>query len=155
MNLPAASSVLRMWYGRRRPPDERTQKFQSVFKYRPPCRFETGIDDCVAAATAIVASYRHRKQIIKNINQLALVLGLHKVEDAIVFREHICSLYNLRRTAATSSVQIICLEKNMNASRPSEHPIVRWINVPTFRWDHRLQRQNFFMALFKEESERI
>ena len=29
------------------------------------------------------------------------------------------------------------LEKNLNASRPSEHPPVRGENVKTFRWDHR------------------
>ena len=36
----------------------------------------------------------------------------------------------------------------MNASRPSsEHPPVRGENVKTFvRWDHRLQRQNLFVA---------
>ena len=33
-------------------------------------------------------------------------------------------------------------EKNLNASRPSEHPPVRGGNVKTLRWDHRLQRQN-------------
>ena len=33
------------------------------------------------------------------------------------------------------------LKKKMNASRPSEHPQVREENVKTFRWDHRLQRQ--------------
>ena len=43
--------------------------------------------------------------------------------------------------------QVICLKKNLNASRPSEHPPVRGKNVKTFRWDHiRLQRQNLFMA---------
>ena len=31
--------------------------------------------------------------------------------------------------------------KNLNASRPSEHPPVRGGNVKTFRWDHRLQIQ--------------
>ena len=30
--------------------------------------------------------------------------------------------------------------------RPSEHPPVRGGNVKTFRWDHRLQIQNLFMA---------
>ena len=37
-------------------------------------------------------------------------------------------------------------KKTLNASRPSEHPLVRGKNVKTFRWDHnnRLQRQNFF-----------
>ena len=39
-----------------------------------------------------------------------------------------------------------CLKKNLNASRPSEHPPVRWKNVKTFRWNHRLQIQNLFMA---------
>ena len=31
------------------------------------------------------------------------------------------------------------LKKNLNASRPSEHPPVRVENVKTFMWDHRLQ----------------
>ena len=39
-----------------------------------------------------------------------------------------------------------CLKKNLNASRPSEHPQVRGENVKTFRWDHRLQIQNLFTA---------
>ena len=35
----------------------------------------------------------------------------------------------------------------MNASRPSDHPPVRGGgNVKTFRWDHRLQRQNLFVV---------
>ena len=38
-----------------------------------------------------------------------------------------------------SERQICCLKKNLNASRPSEHPPVREKNVKTFRWDHRLQ----------------
>ena len=29
---------------------------------------------------------------------------------------------------------------------PSEHPPVRGKNVKTFGWDHRLQRENLFMA---------
>ena len=32
----------------------------------------------------------------------------------------------------------------MNASRPSEHPPVRGVNVITFRLDHGLQVQNLF-----------
>ena len=32
-------------------------------------------------------------------------------------------------------------KKNLNASRPSEHPSIRGENVKTFRWDHRLQTQ--------------
>ena len=38
------------------------------------------------------------------------------------------------------------LKKNLNVSRPSEHPPVRGENVKTFRWDHGLQRQNLLMA---------
>ena len=39
------------------------------------------------------------------------------------------------------------LKKNLNASRPSsEHPPVRAKRVKTFRCDHRLQKQNLFMA---------
>ena len=33
----------------------------------------------------------------------------------------------------------IVLKKNLNASRPSEYPLVRGGNVKMFRWDHRLQ----------------
>ena len=41
-----------------------------------------------------------------------------------------------------------CLKKNLNASRPSEHPPVRGEKkVKTFRWNHRLQRPNIFMAI--------
>ena len=42
--------------------------------------------------------------------------------------------------------EIRCLKKNLNASRPSEHPPVRGENVKTFRCGHRLQRQNLFTA---------
>ena len=57
------------------------------------------MDDCVAPVAASVAAYRHRKLKIKNINQLALVLGLLDEEDAIVSREQICSFCNVRRAA--------------------------------------------------------
>ena len=33
-----------------------------------------------------------------------------------------------------------CSKQNLNASRPSEHPLVRGENVKTFRWNHRLLR---------------
>ena len=36
------------------------------------------------------------------------------------------------------------LKKNLNASRPYEHSPVRGKSVKTFRWDHKLQRQNLF-----------
>ena len=51
---------------------------------------------------------------------------------------------NVKNT--TQPLHIKCLKKKMNASRPSEHPPVRRKNVKTFRWDHRLQRKNLFMA---------
>ena len=35
---------------------------------------------------------------------------------------------------------------SLNTPRPSEHPPVRGKDVKTFRWDHRLQIQNLFMA---------
>ena len=37
-------------------------------------------------------------------------------------------------------------KKNQNAPRSSEHPPVRGKTVKTFRWDHRLQIQNFEVA---------
>ena len=39
-----------------------------------------------------------------------------------------------------------CLKKNLNTSRPSEHPSIRGENVKMLRWDHRLQIQNLFVA---------
>ena len=39
-----------------------------------------------------------------------------------------------------------CLKKNLNASRPFEHPSIRGENVKTFRWDHRLQIRNLFIS---------
>ena len=55
--------------------------------------------DCDAAVTVTMAACRRCKQRINNINQLALVLGLLHVEDAIESREHTsiaCSLCNVR-----------------------------------------------------------
>ena len=40
----------------------------------------------------------------------------------------------------------ICFKKILNTLRPSEHSPVRGKDVGTFRWDHRLQRQNLFVA---------
>ena len=57
------------------------------------------MDDYVAAVTVAVAAHRRRKQRIKNINLLVLVLGLLDEEDAIVSREQICSFCNVRRAA--------------------------------------------------------
>ena len=65
------------------------------------------MDDCVEAMPIAVAAYRHRKQIIKNINQLALVQELLDEEDVTVSREHICRLCNVRRAAITSSVHTL------------------------------------------------
>ena len=42
---------------------------------------------------------------------------------------------------------VLFINKNLNASRHSEHPPVRGKNVKRFiRWDHRLQMQNLFMV---------
>ena len=58
---------------------------------------------------------------------------------------------NYKRHDKLGYSSTICLKKNLNAPRPSEHPPVRGKNVKTFRWDHRLQRRNLFMA-FKRVS---
>ena len=50
------------------------------------------MDNCVAAMAIAVAAHRRLKQRVKKIDQLALVLGLLDEENAIVSREHICSL---------------------------------------------------------------
>ena len=46
----------------------------------------------------------------------------------------------------------LCLKKNMNVSRPSEHAPVRGETVKTFRLHHRPQRQTFWGAVFPERS---
>ena len=45
----------------------------------------------------------------------------------------------LRKTYVARTYEYSCLKKNLNASRPSEHPSVRGEKVKAFRWDHRLQ----------------
>ena len=40
------------------------------------------------------------------------------------------------------------LKRKHNASRPSEHTLVREKHVKPFRWDHRLQRQNLLRLLY-------
>ena len=57
------------------------------------------MDDCVAAVTTSGAEYPRHKLRIKNINQLALVLGLLAEEDTLVSREQISSFCNVRRAA--------------------------------------------------------
>ena len=64
------------------------------------------MDDCIVEMTAAVTTFRRRKQIIEDTNQLALVSGLFIVKDAIVSQEHIYSLCDVLCTAVTSSVQI-------------------------------------------------
>ena len=62
---------------------------------------------CIAAVTAAVAAYRWRKYIIKNTNQFALAVLLLDEEDAVVSREHICSLCDVVScTALASSLHI-------------------------------------------------
>ena len=58
------------------------------------------MEDCVAVVAATVAAYWRHKQIIKNIDQSELVLGLLDQEDTIVVsREHICSLCNMSHSS--------------------------------------------------------
>ena len=46
-----------------------------------------------------------------------------------------------------ASVCVVFVEKNLNASRHCEHPPARGGgDVKTFRWDHRLQKQNLFVS---------
>ena len=47
---------------------------------------------------------------------------------------------------ASFSGLTLVFKENQNAPRPSEHPPSRRKNIKTFRWDHRLQIQNLFMA---------
>ena len=61
------------------------------------------------------------------------------------------AVWCLKKNQNASSLKTLsgqtCFKGNLNSSRPSEHPPVRGKNVETFRWDHRLQIQNLFMAL--------
>ena len=92
------------------------------------------MDDCDAAVTAAVVAYRYRKQKIDDINQVALVLGLLDVEGAIIFREHTCSLYNVRRTAVTPSVQIKYQVHAVGSRLHSTICMARWGLRTAFVW---------------------
>ena len=54
--------------------------------------------------------------------------------------------WHYNKLSLSSALLLSFLKKHLNASRPSEHPPVRGENVKTFRWDHRPQIQNLFMA---------
>ena len=43
-------------------------------------------------------------------------------------------------TTLLSTHYLRCLKKNLNASRPFEHPPVRGGNIKTFRWNQRLYK---------------
>ena len=60
---------------------------------------------------------------------------------------HICPLLHHSSCCAKSMIQIMCfflwflsLKRNLNASRPSEHPCQGGGDAQPFRWDDRLQR---------------
>ena len=82
---------------------------------------------------------------VRNINIIVQILW--RCRFFRVFLHH-----NALHYIAFSSLEISffpsgwCSKKNLNTSRPSELPPVRGQNVQTFRWGHRLQRQNIFMA---------
>ena len=83
--------------------------------------------------------FRHRKQRIKNANQLAYVLGLVDGEDAAaVSRENISSLRSVRRAAATSSVQIIrcCWRPLAQYCLHSLRAAFVWLCKPQTNEDH-------------------
>ena len=57
------------------------------------------------------------------------------------------SLLNSVQDYLKLNISVHCyLRKNQNTPRPSEHPPVRGENIKTFRWDHRVQIQNLFLA---------
>ena len=62
------------------------------------------MDDCIVKMTAAVTTFRRRKQIIEDTNQLALVSGLFIVKDAIVSQEHIYSRCDVPCTRYSSYV---------------------------------------------------
>ena len=78
MCLPAAV-VLRDVLWAKASPGLADAKVQICLRTQTSCRLETGMtgmDDCVATVTAAVAAYRRCEHRTKNINQLALVLGV-------------------------------------------------------------------------------
>ena len=109
MNLPAAA-IFRYVLWAKACTGRTDAKVQICLQTQTSCRLETScMDDCVAGVTAAVAAHRRCKQRIKNMNQLALVLGVAPRGRCNRVREHIfCSLCNVRRTAVTSLVQIRC-----------------------------------------------
>ena len=76
MYLPAAAAVLRYVLWAKVCPGQTDGRKSSSLPSQTSCRVQTGMDDCVAAVTAAVAAYRRCKQIMRYINELALVLGV-------------------------------------------------------------------------------
>ena len=60
------------------PPGRTDAKIIICLQTQASCRLETSTDDYIAAVTVAVAAYRRRKQRIKIIKQLALILGFLK-----------------------------------------------------------------------------
>ena len=75
-NVPTRSSSPSLCVVSEGVPRTDGRKVQLCLQTQTSCRLETGMEDCVAAVTAAVAACRRCKQRIKNINQLALVLGV-------------------------------------------------------------------------------
>ena len=82
------------------------KKVEICLQTKASCGMGTDMDDSAAAGAVVVVARRRRTQRIKNIAQLALILGLLDEEGAVVSREHICSFCNVRRAAVTSLVHV-------------------------------------------------
>ena len=67
------------------------------------------------------------------------------IPNILHYRLRILKYLDTKKTQEAAH-KISIVNKNLNAPRPSEHPPVRGKHVKTFRWDHRLQLQNLFMA---------
>ena len=78
------------------------------------------------------------------INRYAETPNKTKTEDTMSLDySSVCNIGS--RVVYEGNSFVLFLKRNQNAPRPSEHPPVRGEKM-TFRWDHRLQIQNLFMA---------
>ena len=96
----------------------------------------------------------HRSVVLKGSSRTGAALSGFTFDQfftSLSFPTPTITLWVLDMFGTTENIGELCcrgstLKKNLDASRPSEHPPVRKKNAKTFRWDHRLQIHNLFVA---------
>ena len=132
----------------------------TVNRHRASLEFIRSQHTCVPIMTRLPLRTRWNKGNVAILRQLEQrVLSFQELYAPTIVRPSICTppIFTttigapvnrcdtdiLYRSQAKKDTCMCCLNKNMNAPRPSEHP-TQGENIKTLsRWDHRLQRKTF------------